>query len=377
MRRLLWSMLLTIFLVGTLSFPVNAQPGVSAHGAILMEQESGRVLYEKNAHQQMRIASITKIMTAILAIESNKLEDIVKISKEATLTEGSSIYLKPGEEISLEHLVYGLMLRSGNDSAVAISEHVGGSLDGFVYLMNEKAAEIGMTNTHFANPHGLDDHEDHYSTAYDMALLMKYAMNNKAFQKISGTEVHKAPDPESQWSRTWHNKNRLLTQLYEYCTGGKTGYTKRAKRTLVTTASKNDENLISVTLNGPDDWNDHISMYEYGFQQYDLFELAEKGKKIAVKEEIYKGHVYLKEEVLVPLSKKEQKEVRVEYKLLTPKAEWESTGIPNVIGKANYYVGKQLFRSVPIYYESTSPKEPWWKIWKHLFTIAIGVNPNG
>ena len=223
-----------------------------------MEQQSGRILYEKEAHEVRRIASITKIMTAILAIESGKLNDSVKVTENAVRAEGSSIYLKPGETIKLEDLVYGMMLRSGNDAAAAIAEHVGGSLEGFVYLMNQKASEIGMDQTHFANPHGLDDHEDHYSTAYDMALLTRYAMSNDTYKQISGTKVHRAPNPTENWDRVWKNKNRLLTELYDYTTGGKTGYTKRAKRTLVTTATKGDLNLIAVTLNGPDDWNDHI-----------------------------------------------------------------------------------------------------------------------
>ena len=217
---------------------VQGSASVSASSAILMEQQSGRILYEKDAHAKKRIASITKIMTAILAIESGKLDEMVKVSEEAVKAEGSSIYLKPGEKIKLEDLVYGLMLRSGNDAAVAIAEHVGGSLDGFVFLMNQKAEEIGMENTHFANPHGLDDHEDHLSTAYDMAILTRYAMSNDTYQKIAGTKVHRAPNPTEDWDRVWKNKNRLLTELYEYTTGGKTGYTKRAKRTLVTTATK-------------------------------------------------------------------------------------------------------------------------------------------
>ena len=146
-----------------LSIPTNtnASGSVSASSAVLMEQQSGRILFEKDAHEVRRIASITKIMTAILAIESGKLNDTVKVTENAVRAEGSSIYLKPGENIKLEDLVYGLMLRSGNDAAVAIAEYVGGSLDGFVYLMNQKASEIGMDQTHFANPHGLDDHEDH------------------------------------------------------------------------------------------------------------------------------------------------------------------------------------------------------------------------
>jgi len=163
----------------------SAAGSVSAHSAILMEQKSGRVLYAKNADQVSRIASITKIMTAILAIESGKINKTVTVSHSAVGVEGSSVYLVEGEKIKLKDLVYGLMLRSGNDAAVAIAESVGGSEDGFVYLMNKKAEEIGMTNTTFQNPHGLDDHENHRSTAHDMALLMRYAMNNKIFKEIS------------------------------------------------------------------------------------------------------------------------------------------------------------------------------------------------
>ena len=148
----------------------NAKVSVSAHSAILMDEDSGRVIYEVNAHEKNRIASITKIMTAILAIESGQMDETVKVSSTAFGTEGSSLYLKEGERIKLEDLVYGLMLRSGNDAAVAISEKVGGSLDGFVWMMNQKAEEIGMKNTHFSNPHGLDNTKNHYSTAYDMAI---------------------------------------------------------------------------------------------------------------------------------------------------------------------------------------------------------------
>jgi len=247
-----------------LLFPMKGQalPGVSARNAVLLDQETGKILYEKNAHEKQSVASITKVMTAIIAIESGKMNEVSKTSRKAIYTEGSSIYLEQGEKMSLEDLVYGLMLRSGNDSAVAIAEHVGESEEGFVYLMNEKAAWIGMQQTHFDNPHGLES-DTHYSTAYDMALLMRYAMNNKQFRKVSGTKMHKAD------TRTyaWKNKNRLLTEKYKYCTGGKTGFTKKAGRTLLTTAAKGDKELVAVTLNASDDWNDHTQMFEYGFKQ--------------------------------------------------------------------------------------------------------------
>ncbi|MDP4162510.1 MAG: serine hydrolase, partial [Bacillota bacterium] len=155
--------LLFVFLAANFPQRVGAEISVNAKSAVLMEQKTGRVLYEKNAHKISRIASITKIMTAILAIESGKMNDMVKVSKRAIQAEGSSIYLKEGQKVSLEDLTYGLMLRSGNDAAVAIAEHVGGSLEGFIFMMNQQASELGMENTNFQNPHGLDDHKNHYS----------------------------------------------------------------------------------------------------------------------------------------------------------------------------------------------------------------------
>ncbi len=368
------------FLFVFLTQEVKAKPGVSAHRAILMDQETGRVLYEKDAHTKSRIASITKIMTAILAVESGKMNETVTVSANAAGTEGSSIYLKPGEKIKLEDLVYGLMLRSGNDSAVAIAENVGGSLEGFVYLMNEKAREIGMTNTHFENPHGLDDHENHYSTAYDMAILTRYAMKNKTYKTIAGTKSYKSPDPNNKWDRTWRNKNRLLTQLYKYTTGGKTGYTKRAKRTLVTTASKDNENLIAVTLNGPDDWNDHINMFEYGFKNYDYKVVVPKGQLDNIDNEIYKDRTYVKREGILSLAQEEEEDVRVQYKMLKPNKQWlEGDNAPDVVGKAVIYFDEREVDSLPIYFkgEEKEKKKNWWQFWAYSFQTLIGVKDDG
>jgi serine-type D-Ala-D-Ala carboxypeptidase (penicillin-binding protein 5/6) len=356
----------------------EASPSVSAQRAIVIDQDTGRILYEKDANTKSRIASITKIMTAILAIESGKLDETVKVSDNAVKAEGSSIYLKPGEKIKLEDLVYGLMLRSGNDSAVAIAEHVGGSLEGFVYLMNKKAEEIGMMNTHFANPHGLDDHEEHYSTAYDMAVLTRYAMQNEKYSEVAGTKVHTSPDPENDWDRKWKNKNRLLTELYKYCTGGKTGYTKRAKRTLVTTATKGEQNLIAVTLNGPDDWNDHIQMFEYGFKNFDTVIAISEGKVKDIKDTFYNGKVYIKRDVLLALKKEEEDSVKVEYKLLKPKNSWKDTTAPEVVGKAVIYMGDKEADTVPLYFsQEVKEKKSWWMFWKQSFISVLGVRTHG
>ncbi|MBW3113377.1 D-alanyl-D-alanine carboxypeptidase [Bacillus sp. MCCB 382] len=373
-------LIFTILFV-TVSSRIQAAPSVSSQRAILMDQETGRILYEKDAHTKSRIASITKIMTAVLAVESGKMDQVVTVSQNAAGTEGSSLYLKAGEKIKLEDLVYGLMLRSGNDAAVAIAEFVGGSLDGFVYMMNEKATEIGMENTHFSNPHGLDDHEDHYSTAYDMAVLTRYSMKNDVYKEIAGTKVHTAPNPDEKWDRKWKNKNRLLTELYKFSTGGKTGYTKLAKRTLVSTATKDGEDLIAVTLNGPDDWNDHISMFEYGFKQYDYKIVLEKGKIEKMDDEVYKGHAYLKRESVLSLTDEEVDDVKVEYKMLKPKQEWlKNQHVPDVVGKAVVYLGDKEVDTLPIFYQTSvkeNDKKSWWKFWAYSFEAITGVRDNG
>jgi serine-type D-Ala-D-Ala carboxypeptidase (penicillin-binding protein 5/6) len=359
---------------------VQASFSVSAQSAILIEQSSGRVLYEKNANKKMRIASITKIMTAILAVESGKMDEMVTVSDKAVRAEGSSVYLVPGEKIMLRDLVYGLMLRSGNDAAVAIAEHVGGSLEGFVFLMNQKAEEIGMKNTHFANPHGLDDHENHLSTSYDMALLTRYAMNNEEYAKIAGTKVHSAPHPTEKWDRKWRNKNRLLTELYDYTTGGKTGFTKRAKRTLVTTATKGELNLIAVTLNGPDDWNDHINMYETGFKTYQLAEVLPKGTIKEIDDDFYYKRVFVEHSFDYPITSKEKDQFKIEYKMKKPNREWkDDADVPDIVGQVIIYFDNQPVKKLPIYYkhEDSKNKKSFLDLFRNIFTAMVGVKNDG
>lgn len=376
-------LLLLIFIISFIvinTTPIaKASGSVSARSAVLIEQKSGRILFQKNAFEVRRIASITKIMTAILAIESGKLNEMVTVSNRAVRAEGSSIYLKPGEKIKLEDLVYGLMLRSGNDAAVAIAEHVGGSLEGFVFLMNQKAEEIGMTKTHFANPHGLDDSKEHYSTAYDMALLTKYAMMNPTYEKIAGTKVHRAPNLNEKWDRVWKNKNRLLTEKYKYTTGGKTGYTKLAKRTLVTTATKGDLDLIAVTLNAGDDWNDHIFMYETAFNNYDLAEVISSGPVKAVHDDFYKKKIYIKSTVDYPVTSSEQSKIRIHYQMVKPKKDWkDQENIPDVVGKAVVYLGDEKIDQVSIYYRKTEEKKSSiWNYFKNVIQLITGVTSDG
>lgn len=358
----------------------NAQIYVSASSAVLMEQDSGRVIFEKDAYTQRRIASITKIMTALLAVESEKMNETITITDSITRVEGSSIYLKPGEKIKLEDLVYGLMLRSGNDAAVAIAENVGGSLDGFVFLMNQKAEEIGMKNTHFANPHGLDDHEDHYSTAYDMALLTRYAMENDTYKKIAGTESYRSESSNDEWDRVWKNKNKLLTGLYEYTTGGKTGYTVRAKRTLVSTAEKDGQSYIAVTLNDPDDWDDHINMFETAFKSYKKVQVLEEGNIKAVKDKFYKNKVYLSSNVEYPITEAETDSFEIKYELNKVKKEWKSdeTVVPDIVGEVKIYLNNKQVDSVPIHYKHDPKKDKGLlDHFKNIFLALTGVEKNG
>lgn len=274
MRLFLFFLLMTLFVffIEPIESKAIHETNISAQHAIIIESDSARVIFEKDAYEEKPIASITKIMTALIAIEEGNLQDTVTISASATNTYGSAIYIKQNEKWTLEDLLYGLMLRSGNDAAIAIAEHIGGSEAGFVFLMNEKAKKLGMNSTNFMNAHGLHD-DKHYSTAYDMAILMKEAIKNEQFQTISSTSTYQAKNHPYPW----HNKNKLLTSLYPSTTGGKTGFTKKAGRTFVSSAEKNGVSYIAVTLNAADDWNDHIKMYEDAFQTYKRVILAKKG----------------------------------------------------------------------------------------------------
>ncbi len=239
--------------------------GVSAASAVVIDGESGRILYEKNADAKRGMASTTKIMTAIVALEQGKPEDIVEISSYASRIEGSSMYLKEGEKITLENLVYGLMLVSGNDAATAIAEHISGSEKEFAKLMNEKAKALGANNTHFTNPHGLAD-DKHYTTAKDLAKIAAYGLKNPTFGKIVSTK-NKTIDRETMGKTTLVNHNKLLN-TYEGCIGVKTGFTKATGRCLVSASKRNGLKIVCVTLNAGDDWNDHKRLSDYAFANY-------------------------------------------------------------------------------------------------------------
>lgn len=254
----------------------ETEPSVSAASAVLYCADSGTVLYEKDMHTSRPIASITKIMTAILGLEYASGNDCAVTVTRDMYAEGSSMYLQEGEVITLTELVKGMMMVSGNDAANAIALTVGGSTEGFADLMNQKAAALGMTDTHFVTPSGLDD-EEHYSSAYDMALLCAYAMDNDDFAEIVSQKSITVSfvEPEGKTS-VCTNHNRLLS-MYEGCIGIKTGFTTTAGRTLTSCAERDGVRLIAVTLNDGDDWDDHCSLYDYGFS------LVEKQQLITAK----------------------------------------------------------------------------------------------
>jgi D-alanyl-D-alanine carboxypeptidase (penicillin-binding protein 5/6) len=352
--------------------PTAGMPfGVSAEAAILMDVASGRVLYEKNSQTSLRIASITKIMTAIVAIELGNLDDLVTVSRNAYGVEGSSIYLRQGEKVTLENLLYGLMLRSGNDAAVAIAEHIGGSTEGFVFLMNQKAEELGMRQTVFSNPHGLDTHEEHYASAYDMALLTAYAMKNDTFATIVGTRKKNVAFEGEDWQRTWYNKNRLLT-MYPYANGVKTGFTKRARRTLVSSAEKDGHLLVAVTLNAPDDWNDHMRMFEYGFNHYELVDYYTKGEPFRHERiEREDGHFYLLNDFRYPLS--EQESLRQEVTIDRAFQAKDLEQVPYPAGFITFFLGQQEVGRLPLAFAFDEDDSPsWWSRFISLIKWVVG-----
>ncbi|WP_426333028.1 D-alanyl-D-alanine carboxypeptidase family protein [Paenibacillus silvae] len=365
MRKLMKAvvgMLMPVLLFSTIgASPVQAMvtpPSTHAQSAALIDVTSGRILYSKDGDKELRIASLTKIMTAIVAIEEGKLDDKVKVSPSAFAKEGSSLFLKLGEEMTLENMLYGLMLRSGNDAASAIAEHVGGSEEGFVLLMNKKAEQIGLTRSHFMNPHGLDA-EGHYSTANDLARLTAYALHNPVFKRIVATENKSAPNPNESWEYSWHNKNKML-RLYDGADGVKTGYTKKAFRCLVSSATRDGQQLAAVTLNDGDDWNDHAKMLDFGFEHFPLVEIAKHEQPVQnMKLVTGRGFKY-------PLAEGEQEALTKKLVLLDQRSQAKAAGSDSTTGPSFGLAGRidmqlhgEVIGSIPVYRKgSYIPPEP-------------------
>ena len=251
-----------------LFFPTQVY-GISAEKAVVMDTVTGRLLYEDGADSRSLIASTTKIMTAYIVCRRCNVLDRFRIPKEAVGIEGSSMYLREGEILTIQELLYGLMLHSGNDAAVALAIYCGGTVEGFVDLMNEQAVSMGLKKTHFSNPHGLDA-SDHYSTASDLAVLASEAMKNPVFAMTVSTKT------VSAGNRSFRNHNKLLWRL-DGAEGIKTGYTRAAGRILVSSVSRKGRRLVAVTINAPDDWNDHCTLMENAFKKFEVVRLVEAG----------------------------------------------------------------------------------------------------
>lgn len=275
MKRYTAIVIAAIIAVLSSFFAVQAVQETSARAAVLMDVNSNRILYSKNMNEKLAMASTTKIMTILVAIESGKLDEKVTVSKKASHMEGSSIYLREGERHTVNDLMYAIMLRSGNDAAVAVAEHIGGSVEGFADMMNKKALDIGAKNTRFANPHGLDS-EGHYTTARDLALITSYALKNPVFSSIvsSKKKIIEGP-PNENWDRVMINKNKMLWQ-FDGGDGVKTGFTNKAGRCLVSSATRDGLQIVCVVLNCGPMWNDSSSLLEYAFKNFIKKKVVEK-----------------------------------------------------------------------------------------------------
>ena len=303
-----------------------------------MDINSGRVIYEKNKDQKQLIASTTKIMTAIVAIENGNLNKKVKVGEEVLKMYGTNIYIEVGEKIKLKDLIYGLLLRSGNDASVVIANEIAGSEKEFVELMNKKAKELKMKNTQFENPHGLDEKSQNYSTAYDMAILSKYAYKNKIYRKITSTKKYQVTTGKKTY--LWYNRNKLLNN-YGPCNGGKNGYTPSAGKTLVTTASKNKLNLTIVSLNDSDSYNNHKELYEKVFNEYTNYEIVSK-ENFRIDKSFYNGSVYIKKSFYYPLTNDEVNKIKTIVSI-------DSSSNNKKIGLIRIYLDKQNIGNINIY----------------------------
>ena len=277
-------------------------PETLSPGVILMEESTGTILYEKNSDEAHYPASITKIMTTLLALENGNLSDMVTFSDDAiNNTEGSGIARDYGEQMTLEQCLYGVMLESANECAYAVAEHVGGTVENFVDMMNAKAKELGCTNTHFANPHGLQD-ENHYTTAHDMALIAQAAYQNETFRIIIGTKMYTIPPTNKHAEETvlrnhhdmlctYHNANRKY--LYPHCVGGKTGYTATANSTLVTYAEKDGMTLICVVMNtqSPNQFIDTVNLFDYAFDNFQVLNVSENDTDYSAEATVDNGNL--------------------------------------------------------------------------------------
>lgn len=311
---------------------------INAYSYAVMDADSGRILSSSNMMEKHLIASTTKIATAIVGIENGNLNDIYEASDIIDTVYGSMIYAKKTEQYTLEDLLYGLMLRSGNDAAMIIAENTLG-YNRFINKMNELAVTIGMNYTIFENPHGLDDDTKNYSCAYDLTLLMRYAMNNPTFKQISNTKSYIVKTNLGTYK--WYNKNKLLT-TYKYATGGKIGYTDRSKHVFVSSATKNKKNLIIATIEDPDRFNTHKNLYETHFNAYEKYQILNK-YTFSLNDARFKNyHLYIKNDFYMLLKENEKKDLNMDI-ILNEKIKNNVAGYINIKLKNNIIHNETLY----------------------------------
>ncbi len=326
---------------------------VSAKSAIMIETETGRVLYEKDAYTRRPMASTTKIMTALVAIESGDISREIVVDAAATGIEGSSIYLKAGDKITLEALIWALMLESANDAAAAIAIGVAGSIEAFAEMMNEKASELGLCDTHFTNPHGLSD-DDHYTTAHDLARISAAALENNTFRSIVSTDKYRIEYGESV--RSLHNHNKML-HIYDGAIGVKTGFTKASGRCLVSAAERDGMTLIAVTLGAPDDWADHTAMLDLGFASVHRVSLIEPYQSVFISPCIgsESEEVTIKNREALSLILPTDMG-NITRRIILPRYFWAPVKEGDIVGKIEFYSDGEKLGEVALYAEETAER---------------------
>lgn len=334
-----------IIIISILFFCINTQ---AASSTIVMETDTKRILYQNNAYEKRLIASTTKIMTFIVAYEYGNefLDVLVEAGDEVLKMYGTSIYISYHEQMTLRDLLYGLMLRSGNDAAVVIAKFIAGNEENFVKLMNLKAQKLGMHNTIFNNPHGLDEETQNYSTAYDMALLSSYANKNNFYREVTGTKYYKVQTENKAYA--WTNRNKM-TFTYEKFISGKTGYTPSAGKTFVSTAKDNNLTLTVVTLNDSDIYETHKSLYEKMFTQYKNYVVVNKNTFPIVTKTNNKN-AYIKENITYPIKDSEKDNLNIKVILYEEKQN-------NIIGELKAYYKDDEINSIKIYEKEQKSKE--------------------
>ena len=333
--------------VPIVSQSMPAYASSSAKGMCVIEKDSGRVLYSKNMNEKLPMASTTKIMTLITVLQNcDDLDQYIQVDVSAVGVEGTSIYLRKNETIKVRDLLYGLMLRSGNDAATALACHVGGSVEGFCKLMNELATKIGAKNSHFNNPHGLDDPE-HYTTAYDLALITAYALNNTIFKEVVSTKNHVIPETNMSDIRYLTNKNKLLSKL-DGCVGVKTGFTSKAGRCLVSACERDNMTTVCVVLNCGPMFEESESLLNASFNEYNHTLLVDKNKEIPNKvienTEGERLYIYPENDFYYPLKENEKDKVEVKYNIEKSTAE-----DGEVVGNIEIFYDNQLIKTLKLY----------------------------